>query len=73
MRLRTIWTLPGASLREKTDRTGEWLYGKIANKIPQRVKYWVVIQELAKATRTSENVPATPLEEILNHLEKGKK
>ncbi len=45
---------------------------KIAAKIPQRVKYWAVIQELGKASRDSPNVPATTLDEILQNLEKGR-
>lgn len=70
MRLSTIWTLPSMSTMERLRRTLEWATMETAAKLPQRLKYWVTMQELAKATTTSKNIPATPLDEILMRLEK---
>jgi hypothetical protein len=55
---------------ERLRRTLEWATMETAAKLPQRLKYWVTMQELAKATTTSKNIPATPLDEILRRLEK---
>lgn len=41
---------------------------KIGSHLPQRVKFWVTIQELGHATATSQEVPATTLTEILAGL-----
>lgn len=68
MRLKTIWTLPSMSTMERLRRTREWTAMEVARKLPRKVKYWVTIQELAKATKDSVNVPATPLDDILKNL-----
>lgn len=41
---------------------------KVAARLPVRIRYWVSILEIGHATRNSENVPATPLHEVLNNL-----
>jgi hypothetical protein len=71
MRFKTIWTLKGMPLREKLSRTREWLNMTVAAHLPQRLKYWVTIQEIGKASKDSPNIPATPLDQILRNLEKG--
>lgn len=45
---------------------------EFGDRLPQRVKYWVAMGEIAKATRTSKDVPATPLDEVLKNLETPK-
>lgn len=68
MRLRTIWTMPGMSLRERLERNTEWWSITIAALIPARLRYYVTLMEIGHATRNSENVPATPLDEILRNM-----
>lgn len=69
MRLSTIWTIPSMSTMERLRRTGEWATMKVAHSLPQHLKYWVTVQELAKATMDSPNVPATTLDEIMFNLQ----
>lgn len=70
MRLRTIWTLRSMSTMERLRRTREWATMEIASRLPKNIKYWVTIQELAKASRDHEgHVMGTPLEEILQKLD----
>jgi hypothetical protein len=68
MRLLTIWTIPACSFQERLSRTRDWAAMKIGSHLPQRVKFWVTIQELGHATATSQEVPATTLTEILAGL-----
>jgi hypothetical protein len=73
MRFTTIWTLPGLPLGERILRTRDWAAQKTGSYLPKRVCYWVTLHEIAKATRDSDNVPATPLEEILKNLDRPKR
>jgi len=68
MRLRTIWTLPACTLAERLRRTRDWAAGEVAAHLPLRVRYFSAMQELAYATRKSENIPATPLGFVLRNL-----
>lgn len=68
MLLRTIWTLPTLPLSERLRRTRDWSAQQVAAALPLRVRYWVTLAEIGKATMSSENVPATPLDEILHNL-----
>lgn len=72
MRFRTIWSIRAMSLPERLRRTRDWAAMEIAARLPLRIRYWVTIHELAKATYTSSDVPATSLEEILKNLETPK-
>jgi len=69
MRLSTIWTLPSMPLMERLRRTQEWATMEFASRLPKRVKYWVTIQEIARTTRDSPDIPATPLQDILRKLD----
>lgn len=72
MRLSTIWTLPSMSTIERLRRTQEWSMMEIAARLPQKIKYWTVMQEVAKATKTQKGpVMAITLDEILSKLEHG--
>jgi hypothetical protein len=45
MRLRTIWTTPAMTLRERWRRTTqEWLPMKVAWALPRRVLYWAAVR-----------------------------
>lgn len=71
MRLRTIWTAPKIALSERLSRTSDWFALEVATRLPRRVRYWVTLGEIGKATRNSKDIPATPLDEILKHMEKS--
>jgi len=71
MRFTTIWTLRHMSLGERFRRTGEWALHTIGSKLPVRMRYFITIGEIAKATTNSPNIPATPLEDILKNLDSG--
>lgn len=73
MRLSTIWSLPAMTTLERLRRTRDWFAMSLAAKLPRRVRYWVTMMEIAKATRTSSNIPATPLDEVLKNLDGGRK
>lgn len=72
MRLRTIWSIRAMSLMERLRRTRDWAAMRVAANLPIRVRFWVSILEIGHATAKSENVPATPCDEILNNLRKPK-
>lgn len=72
MRFWTIWTMPAMALSERLRRTRDWAALEATNWIPKRVRYWVTLREIGKATTHSENVPATPLEDILQNLDAPK-
>ena len=72
MRFRTIWTAPAMTFRERLRRTRDWAAQEIGARLPVRIRYWVTMQEIGKATRTSRNIPATPLEDILRNLDAPK-
>jgi hypothetical protein len=68
MRFRTIWTIPAMTVLERLRRTRDWGAMTIAANLPLRVRFWVAILEIGHATAKSENVPATPLSDILEEL-----
>lgn len=72
MRFKTIWSIPAMSLSERFSRTRDWAAQKVAAGLPVRVRYWVTLQEVGKATMTSPNVPATPLDEVIRNLDAPK-
>ena len=42
MRLRTIWTMPTFTLRERVNRTQEWFWMKLAHRLPRKLALLVV-------------------------------
>lgn len=72
MKLSTIWSLPAMTTTERLRRTHDWAAFEVGAHLPLRVKYWVTMQMVGKATMTSPNVPATPLDEILKNLPRPK-
>lgn len=71
MRLRTIWSIP-MEFTERLRRTRDWAAMTFASKLPLRIRYWCTLQEIGRATMTSPNIPATPLDEVLQGLAKPK-
>lgn len=72
MRFKTIWTLPGLPLRERIDRTLDCSSMTLADILPKRTAYWIAMVQIGKATRTSQNMPATSLDNVLTNLENVK-
>lgn len=73
MRFRTIWDPRlNFSARERLSRTRDSLTMALAAKLPLRLRYWVTMQEIGRATMDSPNVPATPLCKVLSGLQAPK-
>lgn len=72
MRLTTILFMPSLSLRERFIRLRDWAAREFGARLPLRVRYWVTLQEVGRATMKSPNVPATPLGDVLQGLESPK-
>lgn len=68
MKFWTIWTLPAMTFAERLRRTRDWLAMEVGARLPLRVRYWVTMTEIGRATMTSPNIPATPLDEVLKNL-----
>lgn len=74
MRLRTIWTIPAMTFRERLRRTADWCDSTIAYHLPKRVKYWAVVHVGAHVTTQVDPnviVPDVRLMEVLE-LAEGK-
>lgn len=69
MRFRTIWSMSGMTLAEKLRRTRDWATQETAARLPLRLRFWVTMQEIGRATMDSPNVPATTLDEVLRKLD----
>lgn len=68
MRFTTIWSLPGLPLHERIDRTKDLWSMNLADILPKRVVYWIAMRQIGHATKTSQNVPATSLDNVLENL-----
>ena len=68
MRLRTIWTMPAMTFAERLRRTREWAAQEIAARLPLRIRYWVAMQMIGKATMKAPNVPAADAAYVIRHL-----
>ena len=69
MRFTSIW-FPGykMSLREKIDRTKDLWAMCLVDILPKRATYWIAMRMIGKATSTSQNIPATSLDNVLDNL-----
>ena len=72
MRFFTIWSIPSMPIRERLNRTLDWLFITLSMWLPKKLRYWVTMLEIGKATADSPNVPATTLDTILRNLGGGK-
>ena len=72
MKFRTIWTLPASTLGEKLRRTHDWVAQEFGARLPVRVRYWVAMSALGKASIKGNPVDVMTLSEILRNLEKPK-
>lgn len=69
MRLKTIWTLPGMTLRERMSRTQEWGWAKAAHHLPRRLAYWSFIDSGVRHMG-NDVVPEIRYTELLTRMEK---
>ena len=70
VKLSTILFLHGMSFSERLHRLRDWFAMKVARHlIPKRIRYWVTLMEIAKATTNEPNIPATTVDQVLKHLE----
>lgn len=69
MRFWSIWR-PGypMALSEKIERTKDWASMELERLLPKRAAYWVAMVQIGRATKTSQNVPATSLDNVLENL-----
>lgn len=68
MRLRTIWTLRGMSLRERLSRSGEALVMNTAHRLPRRLAYWSFIDSGVRYMGRDTVVPEALYTEILQRM-----
>ena len=68
MRLRTIWTIPAMSLRERLRRTGdEWFLRTLAHRLPRRLAYWSLIDSGGRYMR-NDVVPEVSFMTVLERM-----
>lgn len=72
MRLRTIWTIPACSFAERMRRTRDWAAMEIGARLPVRIRYWVTMQAIGKASMDAPNVPAMALGDIIKKIDAPK-
>ena len=72
MRFWTIITMRAMTPKERFYRLRDWAAMTVALKLPLRVRYWVTLLEIGKATKNSLNVPATPLDDVVKNLDAPK-
>lgn len=72
MSLTTILTLPAATPAEKARRTYDLLLSKVAVRLPQRLRYHVLISCGVQAFRGDEEVPAVTFMEVMERTPTGK-
>jgi hypothetical protein len=69
MKLTTIWTLRGMSLRERLNRTGELAVQTLAHHLPRKLAYWSFIDSGVRAIGPREEVPDVRYIDLLKRLE----
>jgi hypothetical protein len=69
MRLRTIWTLPAMTLRERLRRTRDWAAMEVAWKLPKPVLYWAAVRAacLVEPDTNPSGVTAEQMMEKIGH------
>ena len=69
MRLKTIWTLPAMTLRERFRRTREWAAMEVAWKLPDRVLYWAAVRAAVRVEPNTDpsGVTVTQMMERIGH------
>lgn len=65
MKLTTIWTLSGMSLRERVRRTNEAAIRGLAHRLPRRLAYWSFIDTGVRHIASNETVPDVRYTDLL--------
>jgi hypothetical protein len=73
MKLKTIWTMPAMSLRERFGRTYDLVLIKLAHHLPASLKYRVFLDVGAANIRPDETVPSVYYFDILQRMEVGRR
>lgn len=70
MKLKTIWTLPSMQLMERCRRTYDLGFQTLAGHLPQRLTYWVTMQQISRATLADPTKPvmSVTVEEVMKAL-----
>lgn len=71
MRLKTIWTMPAMSLRERLNRTGEAALIAVAHRLPRALAYRSFIDTGVRHTAPDEVVTEVGYMEILQRIGSG--
>lgn len=71
MKLTTIWTLRGMTLRERLNRTAEATIRGIAHRLPRRLAYWSFIDTGVRHMRSDEVVPDVRYTDLLQRAGQG--
>jgi hypothetical protein len=61
----TIWTMRAMSLRERLNRTGEWVLRGVAHRLPRRLAYWSFIDTGVRYMHGDEVVPEVTYTDLL--------
>ena len=69
MKMSTIWTLRGMTLRERLRRTREAFWHSLAHRLPRPLAYWSFIDTGVRHIRNDEVVPDVRYTEILQRAE----
>lgn len=69
MKLKTIWTIPAMTVRERMRRTGELAIQSLAHRLPRRLAYWSFIDSGARYIKSDEVVPDVRYTELLDRFE----
>jgi hypothetical protein len=65
MKFWTIWTMRAMSLRERLNRTGEWVLRGVAHRLPRRLAYWSFIDTGVRYIKNDEVVPEVHYTDLL--------
>jgi hypothetical protein len=55
-------------LSERLRHTRDWAAQQAARLVPYRVRYWSMIDLVARAVMDSRDVPATPIADVLTNI-----
>lgn len=69
MKLKTIWTMPSFSLRERFSRTGELALITLAHHLPRQLAYRSFIDSGVRYTKSNEVVTDVSYVDLLQRFE----
>lgn len=71
MKIATIWTLRGMTLRERLSRTREAFWRSLAHHLPRPLAYWSFIDSGVRAMGPNDVVPDVRYADLLQRLDAG--